>query len=241
MPARAVIGAVRDVGHEVDGARRAAACAGRTCSGESSSAALRPGPHRRRTCTSRRRSCCRAGAADAERGREVRLERASDTPRRSRRPPCGCRSAGSTRTTRLPTRSVIQRKPSGPHATSHGSSNPVATTRVVKVSGGSDHAARGLTCAFAASCAAASDLPTPLQKRKRSERASTLRRPWFSYSPHFVGRSQNGLPSSHLLWVRRISSPSRRRRANSSPYICGPNTTSCTIGSSSLMPPRSDV
>ena len=56
-----------------------------------------------------------------------------------------------------------------------------------------------------------------------------------------AGRSQNGFPSSHLLCVSRTSKPSLSRRANSSPYICGPNTTSCTIGSSSLMPPRSDV
>src|SRR6185295_8619129 len=64
-------------------------------------------------------------------------------------------SAGFTRTTRLPTRSVIQSQPSGPHATSYGSSKPLATTRVVNCSGGFDHTARGLTSGPGATCASA--------------------------------------------------------------------------------------
>src|SRR6476469_7121902 len=66
-------------------------------------------------------------------------------------------SAGLTRTTRLPVRSVIQRYPSGPHDTSQGPARLSVTTRDVNVSGPNVVTTRGLadagTCAWNVSAA----------------------------------------------------------------------------------------
>src|ERR1051325_4553015 len=51
---------------------------------------------------------------------------------------------GLMRTTRLPTRSVTHKKPSGPHVSSHGPLRPVVTTREANGSGPCVVSTRGL-------------------------------------------------------------------------------------------------